>query len=356
MIKIFFDNSIFLHQKNGGISKYIFNLNHKLNDKDINSKIFSPITINDNLKRSKKVIYFVKFNRIPKFCRKLFFMINNFLWKFYLMYYKPNLVHFSYYNNHINNFLNVPYILTVYDLIHERLRLKNYEFSKKKLLIGAKHIICISNFTKKELIRKYRISKNKISVIYLGLNISKKKLIYPKKKIILYVGERGRYKNFINFIYAYSKSSIKNEFKIVCFGGEIISENEKKIFKRYNMQDNVVQEFGDDAKLYKYYQNASLFVTVSLIEGFGLTPLEAMSLGCPVLCSDIQVFREIFGNSCEYVNPKNEHDIKKKIEIILSSKNKQKKLINSGYKLAKKYSWDKCALQTSNLYQKILNE
>ena len=68
------------------------------------------------------------------------------------------------------------------------------------------------------------------------------------------------------------------------------------------------------------------------MEGFGLTTLEAMNAGCPVLCSDIPVFKEIYNNSCIFVKPKNINDVKKAIEKLLKSKAKQKKITFNGKK------------------------
>ena len=97
-------------------------------------------------------------------------------------------------------------------------------------------------------------------------------------------------------------------------------------------------------------------MSTSLDEGFGLTNLEAMSSGCPVLCSDISVFREILGDSCEYFDPKSIESIKNKMEKILKSQNEQKRLIRLGLDKVKDYSWDKCASSTSKIYKRLISE
>ena len=71
------------------------------------------------------------------------------------------------------------------------------------------------------------------------------------------------------------------------------------------------------------YKKASLYVSLSFYEGFGLALLEAMKFKCPVVCSDIPVFREIYQNSCKYVNPRNILSIKKGIENTLKSNEKK---------------------------------
>ena len=120
-MKIIFESSIFLHQSEGGISKYILKINETFQKKNINSIIYSPILINNNLniKKNYNVSYF-KFKKIPRFCTKLFYLINNLATFFFINLYKPDIIHFSYYNNSLLRFVNIPYVLTIYDLISEK--------------------------------------------------------------------------------------------------------------------------------------------------------------------------------------------------------------------------------------------
>ena len=197
--KIFFDHTIFLHQKTGGISNYIFELNKKLNDIGSLSRIFAPFAINDRFKiKDKNVINFVRLNSVPLFCTKIFYLINNILSLFYIYLNKPNIIHLSYYNNFLVKFIKTPYILTVYDLIHEKLNIRQTNFKKKYLIKNADKIICISRQTKNDLVKIYKVRKKKIKVIYLGVNDIKKK-IYQKKKILSFLLEiEGDTKILIN--------------------------------------------------------------------------------------------------------------------------------------------------------------
>ena len=357
MKKVLFESSIFLHQKVGGVSKYITKLNQNLFKHKISSKILSPITINDYLDNKKEnVIYYLKFKKIPKFCRKIFFFINNFSTFIYIKFKKPDLLHFSYYNKSLIKFLDIPYILTVYDLIHEKIKSNQNEFEKEKLLNRAKHIIRISKETQKDLIKIYKINKEKISVIYLGVENKKFKISKKKYRYILFVGNRTRYKNFDNLVKAFSGSKylVKN-FKIICFGGGKFLKHEIQNFENLSIKDNLNHVDGNDEKLFKFYKNASLYITLSNYEGFGLTLLEAMKMKCPVLCSDIPVFREIYKNSCKFVNPKNINNIRKGMENILKSNIVRKRLIFNSIPVIKRFSWEECALNTSKIYKKILN-
>ncbi len=356
MIKVLFESSIFLHQNVGGISKYIIELNKNLSKFEVSSKIFSPITINDYLTKKKNIIFFFKLKKIPKFCRKFFFFINNFLTYIYIKLNKPDILHFSYYNESLIKFLDIPYVLTVYDLIYERMKFKQTQFKKKKLLENAKHIICISHQTKKDLIKIYKIKKKKISVIYLGGPKAQKNISYKRKNYILFVGDRSRYKNFHNFIKAFSDSNyLTKNYKIICYGGGSFIKKEIRNFESLNIKKNIKYEEGNDNKLLNLYKKASLYVSLSNHEGFGLTLLEAIRMNCPVLCSDIPVFKEIYKKSCKYVNAGNKDSIKNGLVNILKSKKQQKKLLLQSDHLTKDLTWKTCALFTSKVYKKILN-
>jgi glycosyltransferase involved in cell wall biosynthesis len=227
-------------------------------------------------------------------------------------------------------------------------------FKKKNLIKNAKHIFCISNQTKRDLIKYYKVKKKKISVVYLGVD-QKKYLKKNKKNYILFVGSRVRYKNFNNLLKAFSKSKylLKN-YKILCFGDKKFNNSEIYQFNKLKIEKKIFFESGNDSELNKVYSNASIFVNPSFFEGFGLTNLEAMKNGCPVICSNIPVFKEILGKSVEYFNPKNVGDIKNKLEKILKSKKKKIGLIKNGFEKIRQYNWDKCAYKTSEVYKKII--
>jgi glycosyltransferase involved in cell wall biosynthesis len=358
MAKVLFEGSIFLHQNIGGISKYITKLNYYLNKKKFESKIFCPITINDYLKKEENnSLYFVKLKKIPKFCRKLFYAINNILTILYIIYYKPDILHFSYYNNFLAKYLKIPYILTVYDLIHEKNNYQKNIIDKKKSIDNAKHIICISNKTKDDLIHHYKVNKNKISVVHLGVDKIRKSFFKKKnnkKKFILFVGSRLKYKNFINFLKAYSSSKfLKDNYDIMCFGGGDFTKEELNKFNSLGVSNKINFKTGDDSLLKIFYEKASAYITVSKSEGFGLTPFEAMSLGCPVICSDIKVFRENIKNSSQFVNPSSIKSIKLGIENVLKNESKKKKLIKAGLKIVQNFTWNKTTLKTMEIYKRI---
>ena len=127
-------------------------------------------------------------------------------------------------------------------------------------------IICPSINTKNDLIEIYKVKEDKIKVINIGIsdfkNISyqnEDKLDYP---YLLYVGYRGKYKNFKNLVIAIGKSKkILKDFKIVCFGGGKFSNEEKNLIQNNNLNiDDFIQIEGDDLKLTNLYKNARAFL------------------------------------------------------------------------------------------------
>lgn len=366
-MKVFFDYQIFLLQKYGGISRYITKLNEYLNYQNINSKIYSPISINEYLLLNKKnQINHFKFNKIFRFCTKAFNFYNNFFTSIYLEKFKPDIIHQTYYKQEYNFKHGTPVVITIYDLIHEKIN-QNFELSengkwKKKSIKKADHIICISKQTQDDLINFYNIDKKKTSVIHLGTDLALNKLasisnnISEKKKFLLYVGERGRYKNFKNFIIAFSLSSyLKKEFNIICCGSVNFSKEEKIFFKKNNLNFNTIKYIdATDSQLISLYKNATSLISPSIFEGFGLPVIEAISLGCPVIASNIKVYKEILGINAIYFDPINVDNIKAVLEKNLLSRIILNKLSITALDHSKNYTWDSCVKKTINVYKKVI--
>jgi glycosyltransferase involved in cell wall biosynthesis len=256
-------------------------------------------------------------------------------------------------------------VLTVYDCVHElfpeyygrsNFILKN----RKSLCELADHIICISNTTKADLLRLYpSISMNKVSVIYLAGDLSKEKVVesnLPFKDYLLFVGNRSDYKNFSVLLNAFSLLQEENprQVNLLCVGGGNFSYWERKLIDRLGLSNYVHwKPILSDSQLASYYRNASIFIYPSLYEGFGIPLLESMSVGCPVLCSHIDVFREVACEAAIYFDPKDPMDLKNKMIEILSENQVQEKLIENGFNRVKHFSWDQCADEHIQLYESL---
>ncbi|MCX7820909.1 MAG: glycosyltransferase family 4 protein [Brevinematales bacterium] len=211
-------------------------------------------------------------------------------------------------------------------------------------------VFTVSNFTKKELISKLRLSEKfskKIKVVYeafeIDLNLKEKPIGLPEN-YILYVGNIKKHKNIIGLINAFSIVSKKYpELFLV-----LVGKKDKFISGNINIEE-IVKEKGisskvvftgvlTDEELISVYKNAKLLILPSFYEGFGLPPLEAMAHNCPVILSDIEVFQEIYEDSVIYCNPNIEENIAEKISFALENKELIEKLKLKGKNKVKEFS------------------
>ena len=176
------------------------------------------------------------------------------------------------------------------------------------------------------------------------------------RPFILYVGSRQRYKNFINAIKAYARSSrLKSNFDFVCFGGGKFLRDEENIFRDHSIDRNRIHYFeGDELDLNYFYHKAQIFIFPSLYEGFGLPLLEAMNMECPVICSNTSCFSEIVNDAAILFDPTDIESLQFKMEKLVYDEQLLLNLKIKGNKNLNKYSWKKCADETEQLYQKII--
>lgn len=368
-MKIIYDHQAFTAQSHGGVSRYFVKLAKEILKTENEPKIFAPVHRNTFLSKLPSELldgqYFEYF--LPRTV-SLVNLYNSFKLQKYLKNNTPDILHETYYRKKKYKIDNLPVVITVYDMIHELFREDfpiNDLTAKYKLesIKRADHIICISKNTKKDLIELYNIPSNKISVVYLAsdLNINldiqeNKKLIKNFKPFLLYVGQRNGYKNFDKFIksFALSKKLMKN-FQIICFGGGKFTKDElNKINSLGYYESQVIQLTGDDNILANLYSIATSLVYPSMYEGFGLPLLEAMSIGCPVLCSNTSSIPEVAGNAAIYFNPNNIEEISSSIENFVFSESEKIKVQKLGFERCKKFSWSLCAQKTLKVYSDLV--
>jgi len=367
-MKILFDYKIFFNQKYGGPSRYFVNLFENLNKNESNAIILSPFYINEYLKKSKlkEKIMGIKFPKI-KFSGFFLNILNQKLSEILFKKIEPNIIHTTYYDNFTLN-KKKPLVVTVHDLIHE---IYHYEFGKdnnyrpkKEILDQASHVVCVSNNTKNDLLKYYKIKEDKISVIHHGsietdkvnINGSLKK-IQIDQPFFLYVGSRKRYKNFFTLINAFLKNEkIYNNYKIVCFGGGKILNSEKKVLgeKKFNLEKIINFPNHDDELLYSLYKNAVALIYPSLYEGFGMPILESMSIGCPVISSNISSLPEVYGDGALSFDPSSSEELSSCIFKIADDSKIRNQFIEKGKHQAKKFTWENCSKQTLGVYQKLI--
>ncbi|MBI3815888.1 MAG: glycosyltransferase family 4 protein [Nitrospinae bacterium] len=267
----------------------------------------------------------------------------------------------------------VKQIITVHDIISVRFaeaypKMKYYfRYLAPYLLKGSDAIICVSEFTRKEIFNYYDIQSNKpVYVIYEGYN---KQNFYPREKgfvkrqyglekYIFYVGDMRAHKNLERAIEAFYRLDRKN-IKFVIAGKKdprFYPAHEKKV-KELSLQEDVIfLDYVPQEYLPNLYSEAEAFIFPSLYEGFGLPPLEAMACGCPVVASKIASLPEVCGDAACYIDPYNIESIAEGINRVITDKALQESLRIKGLERAKIFSWEKSAKEHLNVFEDVLNK
>lgn len=272
--------------------------------------------------------------------------------------------------HYLPRFCPVKTVVTIHDLSYlyfpndflKNDLVKLTEWTKYSVAQATK-IIAVSKTTKKDVIEAYKVSEDKVQVIYNGYE---KKHIASESKLgshigshpyILYVGTLQPRKNITTLIAAFDKfKEIYPEFKLVIAGKK--GWLYEKIFLEVTdlgLEDDVYfTDYISDNQLIFLYKNAFCFVMPSLYEGFGIPPLEAMSFGCPVVSSFVSSLPEVAGEAALYFDPKNKEELVEKLKLLKTDKKMRLELIKKGKLRVKQFSWEECAKSTLDTIKSVI--
>ena len=273
------------------------------------------------------------------------------------------------------SFIHYPYMFTKKDLR----QLRSWtSYSARQ----ASVIFAISDASKNDIIKEYKLASDKVVVTHLGIKQKEDKNIVKNIRekyditsdFILFVGTIQPRKNLMRLIDAFSRI-VSNKNQINSNELDKNSKNSRNLRlvivgkkgwqyeeildapKKFNVEERVLfLDFVPDEDLIALYKEAACFVLPSLYEGFGLPILEAMKYGCPVITSNVSSMPEAGGDAALYVNPEDVEDIAKKIESLLDNDSLRRELIEKGYKQIKKFSWEKTARETLDALGKIASK
>ena len=247
--------------------------------------------------------------------------------------------------------------------------IKRYSFFLRlKLLIQKKiyinsflnsdGLIFLSNFSKKILSKEISFNKKKIITIPHGVSKIfkfKNRKINKKKIKIIYVSKIDIYKNQIKIINAIKK--LKNKFNIqLSLVGSYDYKNKKILddkIKILNMSDNV-KILGKISyeKLPQLYKQNDIKIYASKSETFGMTMLEAMKCGLPILATNNQISKEIL-SSAGFFCKDTSNDIKDNLIKMIENKNILKSKIINGKKISNKFKWNITSKRTFKFLENL---
>lgn len=291
---------------------------------------------------------------------------------------KLDVMHFTHFNAPI--FYRRPSIVTIHDLTIKFFPGKKvispfarfgYHFTLRSIVHHSKKIISVSEHTKNDLLKLYRLDPEKIRVIHLGVNprfhvISDEHLRLEFRKqnglelpYLLYTGNWRDHKNLVNLVRTFA--ILKRKFHIphllVITGKDDPWYPEVKKTVAEESLEGQVRFTGimpvEDLPL--LYNCADVYVFPSLYEGFGLPALESFACGVPVCAAKTSSLPEVCREAAAYFNPRDLQDITNVIASVLSDERKKEELRQKGFERIQLFSWEKTARMTLDVYREAVS-
>lgn len=289
---------------------------------------------------------------------------------------KSEVTHF--FNYIIPPFVHGKKIVTIHDMVirayPETVRFRTKQVlntGMKKSMKRADVIITDSEFSKSEIIKYYPKYKDKIQVVYCGVNTEKfypvtdaskidnvKKSLGIDRDYFLYLGTIEPRKNLERLIEAYSilVSKDKDVPLLVMAGGKgwLNSAIYSKV-SEYGIEKNVIfTKYIPDEDLCPLINGATAFVFPSLYEGFGMPPLEAMACGVPVVTSGEASLPEVAGDCAVIVDAYSPESISEGMYKVWTDEKLREDLKTRGPKRAAEFSWGKFSEKLHSIYEAVL--
>jgi glycosyltransferase involved in cell wall biosynthesis len=237
-----------------------------------------------------------------------------------------------------------------------KIRRIGYRIILSVAISRASHIICVSETVKREIIAGFHKSPHSVSVTYEGVDpaLLKKTVDIQnpiRGKYFLYVGNAYPHKNLEMLLVAYElyTKQLSSPQKLVCIGpDDYFYQKLKHTITSPSLARHIVFLHGlSDDVISILYRGATALLFPSRTEGFGLPAIEALALGCPVICSDIPVFHEILGDYATYINAEKPGDLATAMSHISSQTSRR----NFTKDIVSRFDLHKMAEDTLTLYE-----
>ena len=366
-MKIVFDNIVFGLQKSGGVSTLWYELLKRFFPFEKNIYFLDYKQGNDNLYRKtlnipERFILNKGENRNILKYRYSNPKLTNFK--------APFIFHSSYYRFCKNrNAINVTIVHDfTYEYYTRGISKIVHSFQKGRAIKNSDGVICISENTKKDLLKFYpNTPLDKIRVIYNGVSsdyfpIDKAKPIglyderfkkLEDKKNVIFIGHRTKYKNFDVAVKTFAKLDKSYHFVII---GEPLKEEEQELVDEYISSNNyTVFSKLENAKVNVLYNYGFALLYPSSFEGFGIPVIEAMKTGLPVILHSNSSLPEVGGNAGVYVENINENDFYEAVIQLLDDKYRTM-VITKGFAQSSKFSWDITIEKYTAFYKELYDK
>jgi glycosyltransferase involved in cell wall biosynthesis len=229
---------------------------------------------------------------------------------------------------------------------------------KRRAIMAAQAVICISENTKNDLLERYPVAPEKVRVTHLAsaidASLANGPEPVPERRYFLYVGLRYGYKNFNGLLTAFARALSARPDLALCVVGAPFSDSESKLIAGLGLT-TAVEHYGQvsDAHLAKLYQQSVAFVYPSFYEGFGIPPLEAMACGTPVVASNRSSIPEVVGDAALLFDPEKTDELTDILIKLADDSPERQRLIAKGLERVKAFSWNKTVSQTLQIYREV---
>ena len=279
---------------------------------------------------------------------------------------------------------NIPYckgraklVVTVHDIIHWVYR-KQFNFLQRtyaekmlrRTIHLADHILTVSKHSKADLINYFDAPPDKITVVYNGVSPDffprakgqlelewkaiQQKYLLPES-FFLYVGMLKPHKNVLKLLRIFIKLKQENKIQssLVVIGQGAANSTETQLLKDHA---DIITHLPriQSGELPVFYNRARALVHPSLYEGFGLTVLESLACGTPVLTTSRASLPEVGGKAARYIDGEDESEMTNALQEWDADSTLKLRLHDVCLEQACKFSWDKAARETSQVYEKVL--
>ncbi|HET6925090.1 MAG TPA: glycosyltransferase family 1 protein [Candidatus Saccharimonadales bacterium] len=286
---------------------------------------------------------------------------------------KPDLVHFASVQQPI--WYRRPVVTTMQDLTTVRFRnpTKNYiVFSLKREVYKwvnrraarkSRLLITPTQYVKDDVVGFTRVSPDKITVTHEAVDDFDEAPApvpgFEGKRYIMYNGRPLPHKNLRRLIEAFAILAPKYPDLHLMLAGKknALQDSYVELATKLGVGDRVVlTDWITDGQLKWAMQHAVAYIWPSLSEGFGLPPLEAMLNGTPVVSSNATCMPEVLGEAAYYFDPLSSEDMAAKIGEVVEDPILREELVDKGRQQIQKYSWQRMAEQTLDVYRRALGE
>jgi len=275
------------------------------------------------------------------------------------------IVHPTYYRDPRGLPARTPMVVTVHDMTHERLPEHfaargwgAWEPARHKAALcrRADRILCNSETTRRDLLELMDVPEAKVRLTPHASRdwspVESAPIERTRGPFVLWVGERHAYKNFLPALAAWASCAEASETRLLCVGGGPFRPHELAAIDAAGVAARVLQHTASDGELRWAYEHARAMIHASLWEGFGVTLLEAMDLGCPVLASDRPPFREVAGDAAVFAEPTARDALTDGLRAVLAQTRAPRQVALRRAQAAR-FSWDTCATQHEAVYREL---